>query len=116
MVVESFEMSEVFAQDLSTVCVTDNPSSPAILLIFPGKMQKSVTAVDNFALTLLSLNSNSLSNPDVAHPLILKSRYSESAYPLSVVFNESLLSGSIILLWSKSLVAPLFILVLASFL
>jgi hypothetical protein len=108
LVVDSIEMAEVFAQTFSSVYVTEDPINPAILQFFPGHMERFDIGEADVVRALSVLDGSSSSGPDGVHPMLLKSCCSELAHPLSVIFNKSLLSGSIPLLWSKSLVVPLF--------
>ena len=64
--------------------------------------------VDKVLSVLQSLDANSAAGPDNLHPILLRSCSSSLAYPLSVIFRQSLRDHCLPAPWKTSLVIPIF--------
>ena len=64
--------------------------------------------VDKVLSVLQSLDANSAAGPDNLHPILLRSCFSSLAYPLSVIFRQSLRDHCLPAPWKTSLVIPIF--------
>ena len=108
IVSDNMEMSEVFADYFSGIFVGVNPISPADHQLFEGVMDPLTISYDNVRRLLLELDAASASGPDGVHSLVLKSCATALAYPLCIIFRQSLNSASLPREWKRSIVIPIF--------
>ena len=63
---------------------------------------------DDVTKVVLSIDRNSSPGSDDVHPRLLQALISDLATPMSIIFNNSLLSGRLPALWTESTVVPIF--------
>ena len=105
---DSHNIEELFADTFPSVFVGDVLVEPALYQIFNETMAEHVITVDKVCMMLQGLDGDSAVQPDYVHLLVLKSCTSQIAVPLTVIFNRSLATGMLPVMWLESVVIPLF--------
>ena len=101
-------MANVFVEAFASVFVVEPSLNP-----FPHKMcHGSLSSVQfhpkDVESRLKSLDVDSAMGPDNIHPRLLKEFATELAYPLAIIFNKSMASGSLPQSWKLSHICPIY--------
>ena len=101
-------MADAFVEAFASTFTASNPANPA-----PNQHCHAV--LDHITLTqadvgdiLSHLDVNTSMGPDGLHPHLLKACASSLSRPLHMIFNRSLVEGSLPQLWKLSHVVPIF--------
>ena len=102
-------MAESFAEAFEGVFVRGLPNpNPAPHQTVDSVMPPVDICMDKVLSVLQPLDANSAAGPDNLHPILLRSCSSSLAYPLSVIFRQSLRDHCLPAPWKTSLVIPIF--------
>ena len=101
-------MAEVFASSFASVYTRHCPASPAPHQRFGGSIDPITIPTDKVRKALENLDGNTAMGPDGIHPLLLKNCANQLAYPLHLIFTQSLNEGHIPSDWKSSIVIPIF--------
>ena len=102
-------MAESFAKAFEGVFVRGPPNpDPAPHQTVDSQMPGVDISINDVLAVLQSLDANSSAGPDNLHPMLLKSCAHSLAYPLTVIFRQSLMEHSLPNHWKTSIVVPIF--------
>ena len=87
------DMAKCFASFFASVFVTDDPQNPAEHQITNLNLPAFLATPEEVARQINSLDKNSSMGPDGIHPRLLRECVQQLSKPLSVIFNNSLISG-----------------------
>ncbi|XP_050723119.1 uncharacterized protein LOC127001915 [Eriocheir sinensis] len=101
-------MADSFAKAFASVFVVESSNN-----VFPHQVcNGNISDVQFFPRDveshLKTLNADSAVGPDGLHPRLLKECVLELAYPMAILFNMSMASGSLPQLWKLSHVSPIY--------
>ena len=101
-------MAKLFADTFASVFVRGVSVDPAPYQVNNGVMPDIEISVGGICDVLLSLDCNSAVRPDQVHPGVLKACAHQFAVPFNRIFNMSLTSGLVPVVWLESVVTLLF--------
>ena len=102
-------MADFFAEAFEGVYIHGPPSpNPAPHQSVDLQMPPVDIRRDDVLTVLCSLDSNSAAGPDNLHPMLLKRCATSLAYPLTVIFRQSLREQRLPVPWKTSSVIPIF--------
>lgn len=101
-------MANTFVDAFASVFVTESPLNPFRHQLCQGILSDVQFDPKDVELHLKSLDADSAMGPDNLHPRLLKECASELAYPLSILFNKSMASGTLPQSWKLSHVCPIY--------
>ena len=102
------KMADTFLDAFSSVQAASDPSRPAEHQQYFGNLSRIVISEDVVLDVLSHLDPCSAMGPDGIHPRVLKECSTALAYPLSLLFKESLEQSVVPLKWKHSLIVPIF--------
>ena len=105
---DPIKMANCFAESFSSVYVDSVPLDEFPHLSITGTM--GGVTVDPIAVTevINSIDANSSPGADGIHPKLLKSLVGELSTPLSIIFNNSLMTGVLPDSWTTSVIVPIY--------
>ena len=102
------DVVEVLADSFSSVFDENVPVNPYPHQVFAGQMGSIIIDYNVVFQALSCMDPTSSPGPNGLHPQFLKACAGVLAFPLSMIFKQSLATGSIPSVWKKSLVSPIF--------
>ena len=101
-------MGETLASSFASVFMKEVPTAQEPHQTFDGSIDAIRVTAQDVLSHLRSLDTNSAMGPDFIHPLVLKNCSDVLTYPLHVIFNRSIVEGTVPSAWKRSNVIPLF--------
>lgn len=102
------EIAELLSFAFSSVYTSSDPLAQSVHQQSPAEMGELHISFEAVLSTLRSLDSSSSAGPDGLHPHLLKTCAGVFALPLTLIYRESLASGTVPSCWKQSLITPLF--------